>query len=1098
MPQKHTETTGHDELLDAVLGRYFERVEAGESPDPQSVIDQHPELADELRSFFADLERVDRASEPLRPASGAGSTDHAALAAGSTRPKPVLPRAGAAGESRAADASEALKQFGDYERLEEIWRGGMGAVYRAWQRGLNRPVAIKMILAGQFASDADVRRFHNEAEAVAKLDHPNIVSIYEVGEHEGVPFFSMKLMEGGSLAERIDAFRDDPRAAARLVVTVAGAVHHAHQRGILHRDLKPSNILLDEGRPFVADFGLAKRIAPGQDVTQTGAIVGTPSYMAPEQAAAGDGAGRPAVTTASDVYGLGAILYALLTGGPPFRGESVVETLDLVRTQPPRPPSQSNPRVDRDLETICLKCLEKARERRYSSPVELADDLNRWLDGEPINARPISRAARTWRWCRRNPLWTALAATLFVSVTSAIGLLAASNARIQTSLVQETQAKDRLAEALDALKAEQQKTRQSLERERGLSYVYTVALADRELANHYPGRADAYLDASPADLRGWEWHLLRRQSQGELFRIKAFDRGVCSVQFSPDGKLLMAAGMDCEIKLWDVAARRLVRTMHGHKGRLWRAVISPDGKQIASGASDGLVLVWDAVTGEIIHTLKGHDGGVRVVAFSPNGERIISAGTEGMIRIWDAATGQSLAEAAQFRGKILMSLAVSPDGGEIAVSGQGVPLTLLDPETGQTRKEFPTLGNCVNIEYSPDGTRIAVSDTGRIIHLVEPDRKTFTHISGHTNVPLGVVFQPDGKSLVSAGADRTIRFWQGGANTAVVPGHDGSVNCLTYSPGAEFLVTGGDDGVVKFWSPAAPVRSWTVSDKGSPTDFLEFSLDGRKLVQWHGADVGVWDWSRGKELRRFTPAPGREQNLSSAISPNLRRLAFLDADQTAQVLDFDSQQLVFSINGQTIVSFSPDGRFLGTRDRTGLIHVWDAETGAKVSSSDTTFGCFLFVPGSERIIAWGGQFYVWDFMTGTKAALAYEPDDIKPSSRVVLSRDARRIAILDASQSAVRRIDVRDTSDWSRLQVLEVEASPVWAMAFTPDGTRLAIGTDDRLIKVWDVRAGRPVLQLSGPSGRITSLTFSPNGQVLAVASTDRRVYTWLAAPSAD
>ena len=296
----------------------------------------------------------------------------------------------------------------------------MGIVYKARQLSLNRPVALKMIKAARFASDDEVRRFRNEAEAVARLDHPHIVPIFEVGQFEDQHYFSMKLIAGESLDKRLKDYIADPRRAARLVAATAGAIHHAHQRGILHRDLKPANILVDaEGQPHVTDFGLAKRVEGDSELTRSGAILGTPAYMARSRRRA-----RRAVTTATDVYGLGAILYALLTGRPPFGRTTVLETLEQVRERPPEPPRKLNPRVPRDLEVICLKCLEKDPRRRYASADALAEDLKRWLAGEPIAARPVGNR-RGLVWCRRNPVagrggWTARA---LVAVAVAVAAL---------------------------------------------------------------------------------------------------------------------------------------------------------------------------------------------------------------------------------------------------------------------------------------------------------------------------------------------------------------------------------------------------------------------------------------------------------------------------------------------------------------------------------------------------------------------------------------------------------------------------------------------------------------------------------------------------
>ena len=287
-----------------------------------------------------------------------------------------------------------------YELLGEGVRGGAGVVYKARQRRLNRLVAVKTIGIGRQVSPVDVQRFRNEAEILGGLSHPHIVPVYEVAESDGRLFLFMPYLEGGSLADDLGSYRDDPRAAAQLLATVAGAVHHAHRHGILHRDLKPSNILLDQaGQPHVSDFGLARRLDGESDLTVSGAIMGTPSFMAPEQAQRQGRRGAP--TTSTDVYGLGAVLYALLTGRPPFRGETPLDTLEMVRSTAPVRPSTLNPRVDRDLETICLKCLEKEPKARYGSADALADDLERWLGGEPIEARPVGAVLKGWRWARR-------------------------------------------------------------------------------------------------------------------------------------------------------------------------------------------------------------------------------------------------------------------------------------------------------------------------------------------------------------------------------------------------------------------------------------------------------------------------------------------------------------------------------------------------------------------------------------------------------------------------------------------------------------------------------------------------------------------------
>jgi serine/threonine-protein kinase len=419
----------HEERLDEIIAGFLRAAEAGQPLSQSELLRANPDLAEDLADFFQEYNHFDHVTEPLR------SLVHG--------PQPELP--------------EALE---NYEILAEIGRGGMGVIYKARQKRPSRLVALKMILTGQRASPTDRQRFRAESEAAACLEHPHIVPIYEVGEHVGQPFYSMKLIESGNLSQRLGEFcllplnqvshdtkkpgdrdtrkdgdtgpgvpipsslgRVSATRVAQLMATVADAVHYAHQRGILHRDLKPANILLDPGGvPYVSDFGLAKRLIPtegGPAPTQTGAILGTPSYMPPEQARGQ----KEAITIASDVYSLGAILYELLTGRPPFRADSPMETMCLLLEREPESPRTLNPRVPADLETICLRCLEKEPGRRYASAQALADDLRRFSAGEPIAARPIGNAERCWRWCRRNPGTAALIGSFAATVVAGFALV---------------------------------------------------------------------------------------------------------------------------------------------------------------------------------------------------------------------------------------------------------------------------------------------------------------------------------------------------------------------------------------------------------------------------------------------------------------------------------------------------------------------------------------------------------------------------------------------------------------------------------------------------------------------------------------------------
>jgi hypothetical protein len=476
MPPAASEPPAEEPLLPA-LDAYLDALQAGRRPDRAALLAQHPELASVLDCLDA-LEQLAPLPEPQNPA---GAPDAVTLV--QPVPSQDTPPAGPG------------SAFGKYTLLAEIGRGGMGVVYRAYQKDLGRPVALKMILAGAHAGAQELARFRTEAEAVARLQHPNIVQIYEVGEQDGLPFFSLEYVDGGSLDQKIDGTPWPSRPAAQLVETLARAVHHAHEHGIVHRDLKPANVLLASGgreppedhphsggsrppladcTPKITDFGLAKKLDQAQGQTQSGSILGTPSYMAPEQA---EGKTHD-IGPAADTYALGAILYELLAGRPPFKAATPLDTVLLVISAEPVSPRLLNPKVNRDLETVCLKCLEKAPGRRYESARHLADDLRRYLAGEPIRARPISRAERLWRWCRRRPGWAALIA---VSVLSAVLLIGGGvwfNRRLRGELARTQQARRDLQMALTRQVAE--RLDRDLQRHTMLPQMMAATLAQQD------------------------------------------------------------------------------------------------------------------------------------------------------------------------------------------------------------------------------------------------------------------------------------------------------------------------------------------------------------------------------------------------------------------------------------------------------------------------------------------------------------------------------------------------------------------------------------------------------------------------------------------
>jgi WD40 repeat protein/tetratricopeptide (TPR) repeat protein len=1013
-----------------------------------------------------------------------------------------------------------------YEILDEVARGGMGVVYRARQTGLNRVVALKMILAGGHAGDPERIRFRAEAEAVARLQHPNIVQVYEVGEHQGLPYFSLEFCPGGSLEQRLAGTPLAAREAAGLVAALARAVHAAHTAGVIHRDLKPANVLLGaDSTPKVTDFGLAKRLDGAAGQTAAGAIVGTPSYMAPEQA----GGRGNLVGPAADVYGLGAVLYECLTGRPPFRAVTPLDTVLQVLSQEPVPPSRFQPKLPCDLETICLKCLQKEPRKRYSTAHELSADLERFLDGQPVRARPVTGPERAWKWARRRLAVAALAAVLVLATFGLLGgalwytaqaekhaqnekgfreiadekrgeadrqtraaVAARRDADIQKGVAQQ-RAKD-LREAL----TKTEKAEQQIREDAGRLAILGGQAADGAFESARPDEAKRFLNMIPAEFRGWEWHYRQRHFQGSYLTLYPDAGPVSSVAFSPDGLRLASGSLlnNDTVKLWDTRSGQHVLTLHA--GMVSSVAFSPDGQLLASASRGNPVLLWDTRSGQMVRALRGHTEEVMRVAFSPDGQQLASPSQDKSVKLWNTRTGQ---EVLTLRGHTdqVWSVAFSPDGQRLASASIDNTVRLWDSRTGRevlTLRGQPVISS---VAFSPDGLRLAAGTWDNTVKLWDTRRgQEVLTLRGHTGGGVtSVTFSPDGQRLASGGGDNTVKLWdaRSGQELLTLRGHTGGVSSVAFSPDGQRLASGGEDNTVKFWDARSDQEGLTLRGHTGTVWSVAFSRDGQRLAT-AGADgtVRLWDAGTGQVVLILHGDTDSVQSV--ALSADGLRLASDAANNTVKLWDARSGQELLTFRGHNgpvlSVAFRPDGLRLASGSLDKTVKLWDTRSGQEVLTlrgHTEAVMSVAFSPDGHRLASSGGDNTVklWDARSGQEVGTVRRDTD--PFTRVAFSPDSQWLAG-GSGPGSTGTVVLWDTRSGQELLTLRGHKGQVMSVAFSPDGRRLASGSVDNAVKLWDTHSGQEVLNLRH-TGWVRSVVFSPDGQRLASGAADGTVKLW-------
>lgn len=1007
------------------------------------------------------------------------------------------------------------RYFADYEILGEIARGGMGVVFRARQVSLNRPVALKMILDGQLAGELQVRRFQLEAEAAARLDHPNIVSIYEIGVHEGRHYYSMKLIDGEDLAARIkrgavragepfnpqidnhDArglvrrtSRGTWRESVRLMSTIARAVHYAHQHGVLHRDLKPTNILLaKDGTPFVTDFGIARVANENSSGTQTVAAAGTPSYMAPEQLVGS----RDQITTSTDIYGLGAILYEVLTGEPPFTGTTPLEVAQQAVAKEPRAPRQMSPGIDRDLEIICLKCLCKMPGERYSSALVLAEDLERWLNHEPIVARHATAGEKLVRWIRRNPkpaaIYSLLAILLFAGAAgSTIAAMRIKTAEqlatqklfesylAQAHAERRTSNEGRRAESLAAIRrAALIKSTGKLRNEA----VAVLALTDLSFTNRW-SRSDPQLDAE-------------HECCDAVFQLRAFDQGDGQISvrrivddrevavfpglgasvrwlygFSPHSKYLAAAYWDNRTAIWNVRsdscliqnipggasldytrddASVIVSCQDGHLhtfnlsaaketadialDRVFHIFrIQPGSDRFAACRdNDSELEIRRVGDGQLLKTLS-HPGAVGTVAWSDDGQLLAVGLESGRVLVWNIATSSKLYELEGHQDNVV-SLGFSHDGWLLGGSSWDGHFRLWDLAEGAL--VLTAAGYGYQTDFSPDDARVGSISRGPQAGVLEINPSPILlRLNCSPSLRRGawsLDVSPDGAYVASACGDG-VRVWQAQTNHAPFFLPLEGCRSVLFSPDASSLLTCGPGGI----------HRWPI-DRTNHRGVAEFQLgdasDIRTGLSFNFAALS----SDGRWI--------------AAANNGAGSLAFYEIQNPSNKFALVQQPRIHS------PTLSANGRWAAAGNwKASGVKVWDLSTREELCTLPVlSSASALFSPDSAKLVTSGTSYELWSTANWQRLVQLTPPHSQSRPGPAVFSPDGALLAI----NSEPNIVELIDPNSGQVLADLEApQSAHLAAFQFSPDSSKLYALEWSKQVQVWDIRRIRAELSALG------------------------------------
>lgn len=961
-----------------------------------------------------------------------------------------------------------------YEIRERLGAGAFGVVYRAEDVRLHRSVALKLPLSGALADPSTRAWFLREAQAVARLHHPQIVELYDVGEVDGIVYLASAFCPGLTLSEWIKRAGGPIPAdeAAEVIVALCEAAQHAHERGVLHRDIKPQNVLLDSTMRFrrlaftpkLNDFGVARILEASTDGlgrTVTAGLIGTPRYMSPEQASGG----RDEIGVASDVYAIGVVLYELLTGSAPIRGDGDADTLRRIVAEEPMRLRRRNPTIPRDLEAICLKCLEKSPQRRFASARDLSDELNRFLRREPTHTRPLAIPVRATRWVRRHPAGAGLIGVVGLAALALVGGLALFGETQRRHNWQLGTVNRELKSALEQAQSATGRAVVSEKQTQDLLYVADMRLAARarqdgdvrllaSILDRYKPRQDRQ---GSSDHRGVEWHFLHRFADTPHTVLDRSAEPIYCLATTPDGRRLAAAGKDATIRLFDLADGARGLTIDTQQREVNSVAFSPEGNRLASAGDDGSICIWDLRDGRLLKRIAAYDRLAFMALWIAEGKQLVSCGSSPTIRLWDADTGAAAGELVGHQGAI-ESIAVSPDG--LGLASCGADRTL------------------------------------RLWRL--PDGKPLTALETERDVTVNVVrFSPDGRWLATG--DERGHFWVCDAATGAI------VDQAQTLDGIRSVAFADDSTRVAVGDAAGVFRLWQLVPEGN-----RFHLS--PLRQWQGHQNRVFD-SRFTEANRLITAGGDGAIISWQVGdphgrpgelPELRaaELTFVDDDRLVAI--DTGEMTVRTFAGETLhqlgsssrITICRDGSRLAAIDQAGALTLWDLSRLTKVATSlparIESFKQFTLSPDGTRLAIWTvdpvPRLRVFRVDDGSLIGSLTPPDE-PTTPHLAFSEDNSRVAF-----DYLNDLWLWDLAKNSTQRVATAHNPSILAIAFSRDDTLLATAGADRLVKLWDPHTLAPLATLAGHRASVRFISFTSDSRTLVSVSADGVVMLWSAA----